>query len=51
MRRAQEWVLPVYHYASLDALIAALSEQVVAPAEAKAREVRRLRPAEQAVEE
>jgi hypothetical protein len=34
------WVLPIYRYGSLDELLATLSDQVIAPAEAKARELR-----------
>ncbi|HEV2461450.1 MAG TPA: hypothetical protein VGS80_24105, partial [Ktedonobacterales bacterium] len=49
--RKYHWMLPIYRYASLDALLAALQERVIAPAEAKAREVRRLRQAEQAEED
>lgn len=41
--RKYHWMLPIYRYASLDALLIALQEQVIAPAEAKAREVRQLR--------
>lgn len=41
------WMLPIYRYASPDALLAALHELIIVPAEAKAREVRRLRQAKQ----
>jgi uncharacterized protein YjbI with pentapeptide repeats len=40
------WLLPIYHYSSLEDLLATLDEQVIAPAEAKAREVRQLRQAQ-----
>ena len=37
------WVLPIYHYESLEGLIASLRERVIAPAEAKVRELTELR--------
>jgi hypothetical protein len=37
--RRYPWVLPVYRYGDQVALLAALEEHVVAPAEAKANEV------------
>lgn len=44
--RRYPWVLPICHYASLDALLATMQEKVIARAEAKVLEVRRLRQAE-----
>lgn len=38
-----QWVLPIYRYASLATLLAALQEKIIAPAEAKVRELRKLR--------
>lgn len=40
--RVFPWVLPIYHYASIDALLVALQEQVIAPAEAKVCDMRNL---------
>lgn len=45
LRTKYHWVLPIYRYANLDALLAALQEHVIGPAEAKARKVRWLRQA------
>jgi Pentapeptide repeats (8 copies) len=45
--RKYHWMLPVYRYKSLEELLATLQEQVIAPAEAKAREVRKLRQAKE----
>ena len=35
------WVLPVYRYRDLDDLLASLPEKVIAPAEAKVKELQR----------
>jgi uncharacterized protein YjbI with pentapeptide repeats len=40
LKRRYRWVLEPYRYASLERLLASFGEQVVAPAEAKARELR-----------
>jgi hypothetical protein len=45
--RNYHWILPIYRYTGLDALLTALPKQVIAPAEAKAREVRWLRRVEE----
>lgn len=37
------WMLPTRRYTTIDSLIAALNEQVIAPAEAKAAELQRQR--------
>jgi hypothetical protein len=34
-----EWVLPVYRYEGLEPLLATLAEKVIAPAEAKTKEL------------
>jgi hypothetical protein len=39
LRRKYHWVLAVYEYKSLDDLLASLDERVIAPAEAKAKEL------------
>lgn len=46
LRQRYHWVLPLYRYASLGTLLAAMQEMVIAPAEAKVIEVRKLRQAE-----
>jgi hypothetical protein len=44
LKRRYHWVLEPYCYASPERLIADLSEQVIVPAEAKARELRGVSP-------
>lgn len=39
LKKKYPWVLPIYQYEGLDTLLASLSETVIAPAEAKAREL------------
>ena len=41
--RKYPWALPIYRYASLGDLLAALDEKVIAPAEAKVIEVQALK--------
>lgn len=45
--RKYHWMLPIYRYPSLEGLLATLQERVIAPVEAKAREIRKLRQAEE----
>ncbi len=35
------WVLPIWHYDQLDDLLAALGDKIIAPAEAKAKELQK----------
>jgi hypothetical protein len=44
LKRRYHWVLEPYCYASGERLIADLSERVIIPAEAKARELRAVSP-------
>jgi hypothetical protein len=44
LKRRHPWVLEPYSYASPEQLIANLSERVITPAEAKARELRGVSP-------
>jgi hypothetical protein len=44
LRSRHHWVLEPYSYASPERLIADLSERVIAPAEAKAQELRGVPP-------
>ncbi len=44
LKRRYHWVLEPYCYASRERLIANLGEQVIRPAEAKARELRGVLP-------
>jgi hypothetical protein len=41
-----QWVLPVYRYKSLEGLMPSLGDQIIAPAEAKVRELTALRMAQ-----
>ena len=40
LQRRHHWVLPTHYYDSQEQLIAALSERVIRPAEAKVQELR-----------
>ncbi|HEU5380510.1 MAG TPA: pentapeptide repeat-containing protein [Ktedonobacteraceae bacterium] len=41
LRRRYDWVLPTYHYTDVHGLLAALQENIIAPAEEKAKELER----------
>jgi len=39
LKKRHQWVLPIYHYTTLEDLLSALQTQIIEPAEKKAREL------------